>query len=303
MNIETSTISAELLNTAFVDKVCGGLEKEAAEAGSRYIRQKLYEDGILRRLFPPRTVTAEELDKDTDSDIPSIISEIEPDASKATYVPFKGTGEHRYFEGKSFRIYFGKVESERVSKNKFELLTYKMPITQWLQENHVKAVQQEEDGLFIQTLGDILTVDASQKITVSAGATDFKQTFIAGMKALTSRRLPQGKVLMHKNTFIDSLALKTEDIGYKPQEERFNRGVDGEDSFLGVPVVTTIKDDLVKENEMYFFAPQEYFMHNYLLQDATLFLETRADMIHFHTYEAPGCGIGNTGAFVKIVIE
>ena len=142
MNIETSTISAELLNTAFVDKVCGGLEKEAAEAGSRYIRQKLYEDGILRRLFPPRTVTAEELDKDTDSDIPSIISEIEPDASKATYVPFKGTGEHRYFEGKSFRIYFGKVESERMSKNKFELLTYKMPITQWLQENQVKAVQQ-----------------------------------------------------------------------------------------------------------------------------------------------------------------
>lgn len=113
------------------------------------------------------------------------------------------------------------------------------------------------------------------------------------MKAMIRMRLPLGKVLMHKNTYIDSLKLKTEDIGFAPQEARFNRGVEGEETFLGLPVVTTIKDNLVKENEIFFFTQPEFFIKFFFLQDATLFMKTEADLIHFHTYESPGIGIGN----------
>lgn len=123
------------------------------------------------------------------------------------------------------------------------------------------------------------------------------------MKGLTTLRLPHGKVLMHKNTYTDSLKLKSEDIGYKHQEDRFTRGVDGEDTFLGLPVVTTIKDNIVPENTLYFFTPQEYFLKFLLLQDATLFLKTEADMVEFHTYEAPGVGIGNTRGVFKVTIS
>lgn len=303
MSYETMNVSTEILNTAFTDKVFGGQIKEAADAGSQYIRQKLYEEGILRRLFEPQPVTADELDPELDNDIPSLIKEIEPDGAGATFVPFKGTGERRYFAGRRFRIPFGKVESERMSKSRFELMTIRMPITDWLKDNQVKAVHTEEDGLFIQTVNDIVGRNAAaQSATVGLSASSFKDAFTVGMKGLTSLRLPHGKVLMHKNTYTDSLKLKVEDIGFKPQEERFSRGVDGEDGFLGLPVVTTIKDELVRENELYFFAPQDYFLWFGLLQDATLFLKTEADMIHFHTYEAPGVGIGNTNGVFKVTI-
>ena len=304
MSYETMNVSVELLNQSFVDKVFDqGMIKEAQESASLFIRNKLYEDGILRRLFDPRTVTADELDPLMDSDTPSIICEIEPDAPRATFVPFKGTGDRTYFTGKRFRVPFGKVESERISKSKFELMTIRMPITDWLKEHQVKAIQQQEDELFFGTIADIITTAGAAQGATSSASDGFKEAFKVGLQGLTKLRLPVYKVLMHKNTYLDSLSLKTDEIGHVPQEERFRRGVDGEESFMGFPVVTTIKDEIVKENELFFFAPQDYFSKFFLLQDATLFLKAEADMITFHTYEAPGFGIGNTKGVFKVTIS
>ena len=298
MSYETPQVSAELLNTAFVQKIEQGLVKEAELAASAYIRTQLYEEGFLRRLFEPQTVTSDELDPELNSDKPSVIREIEPDAPSATFVPFKGTGDRQYFEGKRYRVPFGKIESTRENKSKFELMSTRMDIMSWLKDKQVKKIQEQEDGLFIETVNDIVSNNASAQ-SVAAGSISFKDAFSLGLKGLTSLRLPVGKVLMHKNTYTDSLKLKTDEIGYAPQEKRFNEGVENEDSFLNVPVVTTIKDDLIPEGKLFFFAPQEYFCDFLMIQDATLFLKMEADMIEFHTYEAPGFGVGNTlGCFV-----
>jgi hypothetical protein len=45
---------------------------------------------------------------------------------------------------------------------------------------------------------------------------------------------------------------------------------------------------------VYLFAPQEFIGNFFLLQDATLYIEQKAEMISFHSYEALGLGIGNT---------
>lgn len=304
MAYETPSVSAEIVNKSFIDKIDGGMIKQAQEAGTAYIRTKLYEEGITRRLFASSNVTPDMLDPDVDSDKPRILVEKEPEAPKATFVPYKGTSNRTYFEGVRFPVPFGKVESDRMNKSKFELMSIRMPIMNWLQENQVKQVQQAEDEHFIETITAIVgdnTADQSLTSTVTATNT-FKDAFVKGLQGLTSLRLPVGKVLMHKNTYLDSLKLKTDDIGFKAQDDRFKRGIDGEDSFMGYPVVTTIKDDLVAENTIWFFAPQEYFCKFYFLQDATLYLKQEADMIEFHTYEAPGFGVGNTLGCFKLNI-
>jgi hypothetical protein len=303
MSYETSSVSAELINKAFIDKIEAGMVKEAQEAASAYVRQQLYEEGIMRRLFDSRTVTPDELDPDVDSDKPQIIVEKEPNATKATFVPFKGTSDRAYFEGLRFAIPFGKVESDRLNKSKFELMTIRMPIMDWLKENQVKQVQNAEDEVFMATIDEVIADNvAAQQVSVAAASNSFKEIFIAGLKCLTALKLPVGKVLMNRNTYLDSLALKTDEVGDKAQDARFERGIDGEESFLGYPVVTSIKTDLVATDEIYFFAPQDYFAKFYFLQDATLYLKTEADMISFHTYEAPGFGIGNTQGVIKVKI-
>jgi hypothetical protein len=299
---ETPQVSAEIINTAFFNKLDSGMVKEAQEAAGAYIRQRLYEDGVLRRLFTPRVVTADELDPHTDSDKPSIIVEIEPDAPSATFVPYKGTGDRAYFSGKRFRVPFGKVEAERLNKSQFELMTIRMDIMTWLKENQVKQVQEQEDGLFMETVDDIITAAAGDQST-TAGVTDtFKDAFVLGLKGLTSFKLPVGRVLMHKNTYYESTKLRADMIGFEPVARRFEEGVEMETSFMGYPVVTTIKTEIVPEGVMYFFTPQDFFCKFFLLQDATLFLKKEADMIEFHTYEAPGFGVGNTRGVFKVTL-
>ena len=301
---ETTTVSAEVVNQAFINKIESGMVKEAEEAASAYIRNRLYEEGVLRRLWEPQTLTADQLDPtENDDDKPSIVVEREPDGRSATFVPFKGSGERSYFYGRRFRVVMGKVEAERVSKSKFELMNIRMPIMDWLKDNQIKAIQHEEDSLFMETCEDIVTTAGPSQSVDASALPDFKLQVVAGLKAMNSLMLPVGKMLMHRNTFMDSLALKTDTIGYAPQEKRFNEGIEGEDSFLGYPVTTTLKSDIVKYNEIWLFPPQEYFCKFYLLQDATLFIRQEADMLHFHTYEAPGFGVGNTSGVIKVTLN
>ena len=301
--METTQISAEVINSAFIDKIEQGHIKEAEEAGSNFIRQRMYEDGFTRRIIAPQTKTAEDLDPDTSSDKPRIIVEKEPDSPAATFVPFKGTGDRSYFTGNRFSIPFGKIETERQSKSKFELMTIRMPIMEWFKQNHVKKLQGEEDGLFLDTIKANIALSTGTRSASVATTKSFKEAFTTGLKGLSSLKLPTGCVLMHENTRLSSLALKTDEIGYKAQDSRFASGLADEASFMGYPIVTTIETEKVPENVMYFFAPADYLGKFYLLQDATLFIKTEADMFTFHTYEAPGIGIGNVNACFKITIE
>jgi hypothetical protein len=50
------------------------------------------------------------------------------------------------------------------------------------------------------------------------------------------------------------------------------------------------------------FAPENFLGNFFLLQDATLFIKQEADMIFFHSYAAPGIGIGNTAAMCRVDI-
>lgn len=302
MSYETTQVSAELVNKAFIDKLDSGMEKEAMQAGSQFIRMKLYEEGLIRRLFDWRTITPDELVPNTDNDKPQTIVDKEAEATRATFVGFKGTGDRAYFEGRRFPIFFGKIESERLSKSKFELMSIRHDIMQWLKDNQVKMVQQEEDEAFIETVKDIISSNSAdqEKQVAYSDPEDYKEGFVEGLKGLTSLRLPVGKIAMHQNTYYESLNLTKDLVGHKGMDDRWERGVDGENSLWGYPVVTTIKDDIIPEDEMYFFAPQDYFCKCYLLQDATLFLKNEADMVHFHTYEAPGMGIGNTKGIFRV---
>lgn len=300
--METTQVSAEVINSAFVDKIEQGLVKEAEEAGSNYIRQQLYEDGFTRRIITPVTKTAEDLDPEVDSDKPRILVEKEPDAPAATFVPFKGTGDRTYFEGKRFAVPFGKIESERQTKSKFELMTIRMPIMEWFKQTQVKKIQEQEDGNFIATIKANIALDSGNR-SGSAGDVSFKEAFTTGLKGLAKLKLPVGSVLMNESTRLESLSLKTDEIGFKAQDSRFENGISDEHSFMGYPVVSTLNSDLVAANEMYFFAPQEYLGVFYLLQDATLFIKTEADMFSFHTYEAPGIGIGNVNACFKVTFS
>ena len=127
-----------------------------------------------------------------------------------------------------------------------------------------------------------------------------KELIAQMFQAMTSKKLPIGKMLMTKATFMEALKFDYTDVGNDIVSRHYDKGLEGEDKLFGVPVITTIKNDIVDDNTIYLFAPENYLGNFFLLQDATLFIKQEADMIEFWSYSSPGIGIGNTKGVIKL---
>lgn len=301
---ETEKVSAQFINSNFVRKLEEGRVKEATEEGSAFLRTKLRQEAFVREILPPVLLADDEIDRDENTDQPKKIVEKEPD-SEATFVPFYGTGPRTVFRGPRYAVYFGKTESERFRKSKFELMTYQNDIRKILSDNSVKDMADEEDKKFMSTINSILTSAPSQ--VVSAGSFG-SAAFRAAFQNLVGRRLPVGKILMTKENYYEALDLPATSVGDAVASRHYDDGIEKEEMLFGLPVVSTIKSDILTPQaggrfSFYVFTPENFLGNFFLLQDATLYIKQEADIIHFHSYAAPGIGIGNTGSVVRVDIS
>lgn len=290
----TETINVQFLNQSFLEKVDAGLTKEAGVAMSAFVRQKLREDGFTRKILNPIMITAAELDRALTEE-PQVIVEKEPD-SVAANLPFLGRNEIRYFTGSRYAVTFQKIESVEFKKSKFELATYRTDIRTVLQENSVKDLQKQEDQNFYTNITTVATAN-SNTFNVAGGFTT--QTLMNGLKNLTAKQLPVGCILMNHQMYMDLLKQPATQVG-SPVASELLRGQAGMDTFYGWRIITTLKNDILPDNQAIAFAPPQYLGQMYLLQDAMVFLKTEADIITFKTYEALGVGLGNVNGAVVL---
>lgn len=297
---ETQKVSAQFTNSNFVRKLEDGRIKEAEAEGTAFTRMRLRQESFARELIEPVLLGDDEIDRDEDTDQPKKIVEKEPD-SVATFVPFHGTGQRTWFRGARYSVFFGKTESKRFTKSKFELMTYQNDIRKILSDNSVKDMSDQEDTKFLGTINDILVLNPTQVTAVPVfGSAGFKR----GFQALVGRKQPIGKILMTKGLYYESLDLPATSVGNDVASRHYDQGVESEEKLWGIPVVSTIKNEIVDldatRRSAYIFAPEDYLGKFYLLQDATLFIKQEADIIEFWSYAAPGMGIGNTRAFQRL---
>ena len=300
MRTETTNISAKFINSNFVRKLESGHTKQAQDEGSAFIRSKLRQTSFAREILTPIVLADDEIDRDENTDLPKKIVEKEPD-STATFVTFKGTGDRTWFSGPRYPVYFGKIESQRFTKSKFELMTYQNDIRKILSDNSVKDMSDVEDGKFIETCIASVNGVAGQDLT---GSATIDADIIADMlKAHIARKVPVGKFLMAKETYYDIIRQPATSIGDPIASRHYDDGIEEEEKLFGIPVVTTIKNELVPENHVWLFSSEDYLGNFFLLQDATLFIKQEADIIEFWSYSAPGIGIGNTRSITRMVMS
>jgi len=289
-----------------------GLLKQAMDNSTYFIREKVRENGFARRIIEPKTVTAADLDRVSGSEQPAIILEKDIEATAMT-VPFRGQGESRYWERENPIVEFQKIEVPKFSKSKFELMSAKTPYTKILETRFSQEAQKVEDETMIGAFDKILA-DAEAKAPgtqlqkVDGGLT--KENISILIKMLTRLRMVptdpskgRPKFLMTQTLKADLVNLGMIDIGDKNVSKNWEQGTLGVDNLFSIPVVTTVKNELVKDNEMYIIAPQDYFGRFFILQDHTLVIKTEADMIDMWSYAAMGLGIVNTKGVCKIVLD
>lgn len=293
---ETPTVSAQYINRSFVRMLDAGREKEAAEESSAFIRTRVRQEAAVREVMPPTGITEDELDLDENTDQPKKIVFKEPN-SAATFVPFHGTPPSRWFVGDRYAVFFGKTVSDEFTKTKAELMTYPYDIRKLLADNSVKDMADAEDRYWRALIQAVVALNPLQVTTPGAfTSAGFKQA----MQSLLNRRLPIGKMLMTKSLFAEAIDLPATAIGNAIAEAHYRDGIENEEKLWGMPVVSTIKSDIYDPKEVWMFTPQNFLGVMLLLQDATLFIEQRADIIKFHTYAYPGIGLGNRLSVQKI---
>lgn len=289
--VQTPETSASFVNSNFLRKLEEGQVKEAQEESSAFIREKLRQEAAVREIIVPEGITEEQLDRDEATDQPKKIIDKEPD-SVATFVQFQGTGRRTWFRGPRYAIYFGKIESQRFTKSKFELMTYTSDIRKILSDNSVKDMADQEDAKFAELISSIVSLNPDQQ----SGGPFQSGTFKQAMQAMLDREIPVGKMLMTKSQYLNALDLPATTVGDDIAQRHFDEGIEASQKLWGIPVVTTIKASIYDTTKAWLFAPQapNNFLGNYyLLQDATLYIKQEADIIEFWSYEALGLGIGN----------
>jgi len=299
MRVETSKVSAQFVNSSFIRKLEEGRTKEAQDQGTAFIRQKMRQAAFCREILPPVVISEDEIDRDVNTDLPQKIIEKEPD-SVATFVTFKGTGDRTWFSGPRYKVIFGKIESQRFVKSKFELMTYQNDIRQILSDNSVKDMADIEDGKFIETASASIYGKPLQDLSISGNLDAAK--IAAALKKHIERKVPVGKILITKSLAYDLLLLQATAVGNDVASRHYDNGVEEETKLFGIPMITTIKTDILPNNQFYVFAPQNYLGNFFLLQDATLFIKQEADIVEFWSYSAPGMGFGNINGITRVTL-
>lgn len=284
-----------------------GMEKRAVDAVHDFTRLKIREEGFYRKILPQIPISDEDLDLAVDTDKPMKIVEKEPDNPPAITVPFASLPMNMYIYGPRYRVLFERILSPRFTKDINELRTYRMDIRQVLSDNAIKDMLAAEDGAFLTAVdtalvGPNVVVPTSNEVqwaTIPGGLT--RTNVVESMKILrrTPSNLPVNTVLVNHVSVYDILKWGRDEMGGDLSQDMLRNGW-GELEFLNARWLVTIKRNLVPDNTVYYFAEPKFVGKSFLLEDITMYIESKAYFIEFFAYETIGGAIGNTNSLARV---
>jgi hypothetical protein len=282
--------------------------KNAEDAVNAFIRVRMREDGFTRKIIPPLPLSNDDLDRQVDTDKPTIVLDKEPNSPAAASIPYATQPFARYIRAPRFRVMFDRIVTPKFMKDVGELRTYDMDIRQILSDNAVKDMLAEEDGKFIATVNTLLgTVDVAvpetgvaQYQTVTGGVT--RDTVNDALKILpgTPAHLETATVLVNNITIKDVQKWGYDEIGGELSEEILRQGF-AERTLLNARWIVTIKTRLVVDNQMYFFSEPKFLGKFFILEDTTMHIKREAFMLEFFAYESIGAAIANVAGCGRAV--
>jgi len=294
---------------------------KVSRAASDYIKMKLREEGFLRKILPGQTITGDDLNKQVVTDKPSKIVELEPDSPGAVSIPFGEFPEGTYIHGRRWLVTFSRIATPMFNKDVAELHDYDLDIRQVISDNSLKDLQAEEDGKLIQACNNLMShapgtaveagstiselglgTDATNVLWYDGGGTKpilTRENLVEAKKRMsrTTSRLAPEMALCNTRTAMHFEGWNRDQAGADHSQSMITDGFAGNyDTWADLKWVTTIKDDLVPDGSIFFFAAPEFLGRLYFLEDTTMYVKREGPMISFYAYEMLGGGIANTAA-------
>lgn len=318
-------VDPAVLNNQFLSKIAAGEVKGAADAGTEFTRLTLREEGLLRKILPPKTITPADLDKQLDTDKPVKILDKEVSQPLSASVPFGTLPVNQYIRGARYRVDFARLVTPNYTKDVIELGQYDYDIREIFKDNAIKDHMTAEDVPFFALINAIVSNDpdngtqlgnAASAMTGKVqyydftdatknpyGLTGFSRDSLVSFLTIMTRgygdatvatpiRLQTDLCVMNVNTGLEFVKLLPAEIGRPLSEKMASEGL-VEDTFFGKRFLFTIKDDLVRDGEIYGFAKPQFLGVFFELEAPTMFIENRAYLLEFFIYSCIGSSIAN----------
>ena len=330
--------SSEMVNSGFIERLETEGPTKTAAASLNYIKDRLRESSFTDMIVPNERVVRGDLQRSTEHDTMVKIIDIEP-GSRAMAINFRGQPTAQYIQGKRYAISFYTISSLKFEIVEQELMAYEMPITRIIEENSLKDMVEIKDREFLNHVDAAIDAmqyegtgyynysvntyayDSISKIKGSLAMQDTADSWVAKaiqrpdivkLKKLLKRhivdssgntiragRLKPALLLMTESDADDFDSWTLEDYGDRLQSET---ALDGYtyNKVLGLRVIRTIKNDILREGNVYCFTAPEFFGRNYTLNDVKFYIDKVANRIFWQAWMDIGMGIGNIASVVKL---
>jgi len=290
---------------------------KVAQAASDVTRTQIREGSFANKILPPENIGNERLTKTMTEDL-IVIDDLEPDSPGAKYVPFETVPEGEIITGSRYITPMARIVTPAFTKDIDQLRTYDYPIRKILTDNSIKDGMATHDRKFIETVNSIVmnvqdgVVGNVHPVTGKLQLMDFGGEDVGPVNGEgiprwqfveATKMLPRGNengkfvarnylMLAHENTLREIAKYDRTEIGGDLSQDMFKNGLT-ETSILGIKAVSTIKNHLVPEGWVYFFAEPSFLGHNYTLTDWTMYLNKEAFFIKWFSYWLGGFSFGN----------
>jgi len=307
-------LDISVLNRGIIDSITDaddGVVKSASTAGSKMIRRRIRENGFCRNIIEPKPVTNDQLDRVPDHDRPVIIEDMEPLSKGAKSIPFGDAADTEFYYGNKFVCVFNVITTPEFTKDVNELRTYTMDLRKVITDNALRDMETEEDAQFLAGIDDVCgtanTGDGAagyqQYTQVTKSGTNYftREDYVGVLSALEDHNLNNGVFLMNRKTAKTFLTFDRSEIGGDLSQSLFTDGLSAlqEAKIFGTKHLFTIKKDLVPDDVIYLFTEPEYMGRFYQLQDPTMYVEKKKDILRFCARESLSVTLANLGGVHK----
>jgi hypothetical protein len=301
-----------LLMKELVDDVLtspDGFVKKASLVTSKATRTQIREEGFQRAILPFDMITNDDLDYFGDSELPGVWFELEPDSPPARTIPYDSTPNTFAYRAEKYVVLISVVTTEEATKNVNQLRTYKTDIRQIVNDNMLRDIHTQEDTSFIVTvdrvIGSQVALSAAPGVevqNVAMGGGVSRTNIKRALSFLQERQLPTGVFLVNQRTANEFLGWHRDEVGGDKAQDFLLKGLKALEKFeiMGVPYISTIKNDLILNGAMYQFTTKDFLGNALMLEDITVTIKKEYDIIRMRAQEQIGFTFGNTRGLQKL---
>ncbi|MFA5525237.1 MAG: hypothetical protein WC992_00235 [Acholeplasmataceae bacterium] len=268
---------------------------KVAAATTDVIRTRVREGSISRNILEPRQIGSEELVPSLEDDDPRYIGEIEADTPGGMVATLGQRPKSWYFHGRRYEARFSRLMTRRFQKDTAQLLTYKSDLRQMVSDNSLKDLLGLEDLRFFQLINTMLApttgaageiLPQTQTIQWDTINDSINPDSVADSLTIMNRSnfgLDPATAVVNLATSKQFLKWSHTDLGDLVSEVK-QKGW-GEREWMGVRWLVTIKNWLVPDGSVYYFAPGNFIGETLVLTDATMHVKKDAFMVEFWAYQ------------------